>query len=315
MRYGNMKKPSRAAIIPIVFFVLVLLAWEFLISNQPNVDRINAWVENQTGWSPSLRALPSLILPRPSMMYEEFMGRGPVSRGGPEWFWGQTKSTLIAAGLGFVLGNLLAILLATIFLYVKPIERALLPIALAIRSVPLVAVTPLLLRIRFTIADLPAVEASPVLYAVFGTEVATEVFIVILICFFPTLVNVAQGLESVDTPAMELMHSLSASRWQIFWKVRVPTALPLLFAALKITATSAVLGAVVAEWLSSARGLGHVIYRTSALMDRARMWVAMFIATAVSVIIFWLMGVLERLAVPWHRAVVHLRGALEAESA
>jgi NitT/TauT family transport system permease protein len=310
-----MVKRLRSAIIPVVFLALFLLAWEFVISNQPNVDRINAWLERWSGWNPSIRALPSLVLPRPSMIYNEFMGRGPASRGGPEWFWAQTQSTLIAAGLGFVLGNLSAIVLATIFLYVKPLERALLPIALAIRSVPLVAVTPLLLRVRFSIADLPAVQSSPLLYAIFGTEVATEVFIVVLICFFPTLVNVAQGLESVELPTMELMHSLSASAWQIFWKVRVPTALPLLFAALKITATSSVLGAVVAEWLSSARGLGHVIYRSNAQMQRARMWVAMFISTAVSIVVFWLMGVFEKLALPWRRVVVHLRGALEADSA
>ena len=310
-----MRRSWRGAVTPIVVVIFFLLAWEFVISNQPNVDHVNQWVEERIGWNPDFRALPSLILPRPSMMYEEFMGRGPASRGGPEWFWQQTKSTLVAAGLGFVLGNLFAVILATTFLYVKPLERALMPIALAVRSIPLVAVTPLLLRIRFTISDLAVVQASPFLHAIFGTEVATKVLIVILICFFPTLVNVAQGLASVETSAMELMHTLSASRWQVYWKVRVPSALPFTFAAFKITATSSVLGAVVAEWLSSAHGLGHVIYRSNALMDRARMWVAMFIATLVAITVFGMMGIFEKLALPWHRAVVHLRGALEAEEA
>jgi NitT/TauT family transport system permease protein len=221
---------------------------------------------------------------------------------------------LYGAALGFVVGNLIAILTATAFLYFKPLERALMPIALALRSMPLVAITPLLLRIRFTIADLEVVQASPVLDAIFGTDVVMKMFIVVIIVYFPTLVNVARGLTSVEQEALELMHTLRSSRWQVYWKLRVPTALPLTFAALKVASSASVLGAVVAEWLSSTRGLGYAIYRSHAEARVPRMMMGMVIACLMSILAFAVVGVVQRWAIPWQRSVVHLQSALEAES-
>jgi len=300
--------------LPVVLSILLVLLWEFVISNDDNVDLLNQKVEAVTGWDPDFDSLPGTILPQPSRIMRTLFVTPGSGRGGPAYFWRHTRNTLYGAALGFVLGNLLAILTATSFLYFKPLERALMPIALALRSMPLVAITPLLLRIRFAVADLESVQSSPILNAVFGTDVVMKMLIVVIIVYFPTLVNVARGLASVEQEALELMHTLRASRWQVYWKLRVPTALPLTFAALKVASSASVLGAVVAEWLSSTRGLGYVIYRSHAEAHVDRMMMGMLIACVMSIVSFAVVGLVQRWAIPWHRSVVHLRGALEAEA-
>ena len=307
------KRRLTRIVLPVFLSIVLLVLWEFAISNEENVDLFNQKVEELTGWNPGFDALPGTILPQPSRILRTLLVTPSSGRGGPEYFWRHTQNTLYGAALGFVLGNLLAILTATTFLYFKPLERALLPIALALRSMPLVAIAPLLLRIRFAVADLESVQNSPVLNAIFGTDVVMKVSIVIIIVYFPTLVNVARGLTSVEQEALELMHTLRASRWQVYWKLRVPTALPLTFAALKVASSASVLGAVVAEWLSSTRGLGYVIYRSQAEAQIPRMMMGMVIACVMSIVSFAVVGLVQRWAIPWHRSVVHLRGALEAE--
>jgi NitT/TauT family transport system permease protein len=302
-------------LIPLALAALIVALWELVISNDDNIQRFNAWVEGFSGWNPSLDAVPATILPRPSVILKQLFVTPRNQKGGPAYYWRHTRATLSAAALGFLIGNLFAIITATVFLYVKPLERALMPVALALRSIPLVAITPLLLRIRFSIADLPAVQASPFLSAIFGTDLVMKMIIVVIICYFPTLVNVARGLESVEPAALELLHTLRASRWQVYWKLRVPTALPLTFAALKVASSSSVLGAVVAEWLSSSQGLGYVIYRSHAEQAQPRVWMAMVISCLMAVIAFTLVDWLQRIAIPWHRAVVHLRSAVEGGEA
>jgi len=296
---------------PLLLTAFLVVLWEAVLSNDDNLQRFNAWVERQTSWNPSLDAVPPSILPRPSQILRRLLIVPPNRKGGPAYFWRHARSTLFAAALGFVLGNLFAVITATTFLYVKPLERALMPVALALRSIPLVAITPLLLRIRFTIADLPAVQASPVLSAVFGTDLAIKTLIVVIICYFPTLVNVARGLESVEPAALELLHTLRASRWQVYWKLRVPTALPLAFAAFRITSSSSVLGAVVAEWLSSYQGLGYVIKRAHAERAEPSMYAAMLLASCMAISAFLIVNALQRAVIPWHRQVVSLRPAVE----
>jgi NitT/TauT family transport system permease protein len=110
------------------------------------------------------------------------------------------------------------------------------------------------------------------------------------------------------------MHTLRSSRWQTYWKLRVPTALPLTFAAFKVASSASVLGAVVAEWLSSTRGLGYVIYRSHAEAQVPRMMMGMVIACVMSIVAFVLVGLVQRFAIPWHRSVIHLTSALETET-
>lgn len=308
-----MSSKNKSLIVNLLIVIGLLLLWEFLVSNPSNVNKINSWVFRLVGWNPHLKALSLVSTPKPSSIVRTFFVTPDNGRGGPFFFWMHMKATITAILPGFVIGNFFAIIMATVFLYVPALERALMPFSLAARSVPLVAITPLLLRIRFSIADLSMVQNSPILYPIFGTERAIKMLIVVIVVFFPTLVNVYQGLRSVERPAIELMQSLSASPWYIFWNLRVPSALPMTFSALKIAASSSVGGVIIAEWLSSNRGLGYVMYTgsASATLSTATMWVAVVISTMLSFVMFWVVNIFEKISIPWHESVIALREVMD----
>ncbi len=308
---GKVRKEAAIDWPVIILIVFALLFWEFVLSNTDNVSHFNDVVQRLTGWNPDIHLFSPATLPRPSGILRSLLVVPGNGRGGLAYYWKHSWITTQAAIVGFLLGNAFAILTATAFLYIKPLERALMPVALALRSIPLVAITPLLLRIRFSLADLPAVQSSPLLYAIFGTEFTIKYVIVVIIVFFPTLVNVARGLVSVSAPALELMSSLNASRWHVYWKLRVPSALPLTFAAFKVAASASVLGVVVAEWLSSNQGLGYIMYQGGAGYAVAEMWVAMLLTTALAVLVYWAVERIERVVIPWHQSVIALKKVME----
>lgn len=231
--------------------------------------------------------VPSYILPSPTQLLNTF-NRDPNA------YLHNTWITLRAGLLGFALGNALAIALATLFLYSRVLERALMPLILAIRSVPLVAVTPLLVLIL-------------------GRGDTAKIIVVAIICFFPMLVNVAQGLTHVNRAALEMMDVLAAPRWQVYWKIRVPSALPMFFAALRITATSAILSAIVAEFIGTGEGLGSMMVEAFASYEPVRLWVGIVISTIVAMLLFGVAGFVEQRAIPWHESVIRVRPGAKQE--
>ena len=195
-----------------------------------------------------------------------------------------TWPTLIESVLGFVLGNLVAILLAVLFVHWKLAERALMPVAVFVRTIPIVAV-------------------APVLVIMFGQGYTPKIFIAALISFFPTLVNMVKGLESVDKQSLELLRVLSASRNEVFWKVRLFASLPYLFASLKIAAGNSVIGAIVAEWIGSQKGLGYLIIQATYNFNTPLLYATMTVASIMAVLFFALIGLIERLVVTWEADV------------
>lgn len=193
--------------------------------------------------------------------------------------------TAIETGLGFLIGNGVAIIGAILFVHSKPVERALFPVAIFIRTIPIVAI-------------------APVLVIMLGTGYAPKVVVAALICFFPTLVNMVRGLDSVDPQTVELMRVLSASRWETFFKVRVFASLPYLFSALKIASTSAVIGAVVAEWIGANQGLGYVIVQATFNYQTPQLYAAMVVTSLFATVFFAVVGLAERLIVRWDAEVV-----------
>ena len=183
---------------------------------------------------------------------------------------------------GFALGNLVAIATAIAFVYNKALERALYPVAVAVRTLPIVAI-------------------APVLVLMLGNGYAPKVAIAALITFFPTLVNMVEGLESADPQAMELMHVLSASKAEVFRYVRWPSSLPYLFSAMRIASTSSVLGALVAEWIGTNKGLGYLIVLTTYDFRTALLYAAMVVTSAIALAFFFLVSILEWLLVRWER--------------
>jgi len=190
--------------------------------------------------------------------------------------------TVVESVGGFALGNLVAIAAALAFVHSKALERALYPVAVAVRTLPIVAV-------------------APIFVLLLGNGYAPKIAIAALITFFPTLVNMVEGLESADPQALELMHVLSASKTEIFRYVRWPSYLPYLFSAMRIASTSSVLGALVAEWIGTNKGLGYLIVLTTYDFRTALLYAAMAVTSAVALAFFFLVSVLEWLLVRWER--------------
>ena len=175
--------------------------------------------------------------------------------------------TLEDAAAGFAVGTAAAALVAVLFIVYARLERAFMPVAIALRSVPVIAMTPLLVLL-------------------FGRGIAGTTAITAIITFFPTLVNVMQGLRSASPQAVEVLRLYAASPWTVVWKVRIPSALPSVFAAARISVLGSILGAIVAEWLATGRGLGYLMITARAQFQFTMLWAAGILVTVVSVVLY-----------------------------
>lgn len=146
---------------------------------------------------------------------------------------------------------------------------------------------------------IPIVVIAPILVVWFGYGITPKIVIVSLICFFPITVNALGGLRSVDPGAVKMMRSLSASRWQCFWRVEAPAALPSLFTGIKISVVVAPIGAVFAEWAGSSSGLGHLIQSDTAYYLVDRQFAAVAVLAAMALALIGLTTLVERRVVRW----------------
>ena len=146
---------------------------------------------------------------------------------------------------------------------------------------------------------IPIVVIAPILVVWFGYGITAKVMIVALICFFPITVNTLDGLRSVDPETVKLMRSLDASRWQRFWRVEAPAALPSLFTGIKIAVVVAPIGAVFAEWSGSSAGLGHLIQSDTAYFQVARQFATVAVLSALALALIGLTALAERRVVTW----------------
>lgn len=146
---------------------------------------------------------------------------------------------------------------------------------------------------------IPIVVIAPILVVWFGYGIAPKILIVALICFFPITVNALDGLRSVDPQAVKMMRTLNASRWQRFWRVEAPAALPSLFTGIKISVVVAPIGAVFAEWAGSSSGLGHLIQSDTANFQVARQFATVVVLAAMALALIGLTALVERRVVRW----------------
>ncbi len=194
--------------------------------------------------------------------------------------WMHTLTTLLETSAGFMLAVLLALITAGLMVLSSWFKRLLYPYLIISQTVPLIAIAPLL-----------------ILWLGYG--LLPKILIVVLVCFFPITVSLIEGLELTDTDLLNLLKSMGASRWQIFYIVRWPHALPSLFAGLKIAATYSVMGAVIGEWLGSSSGLGVYLTRSSHSFLTDRVFAVIFTISALSFLYFALITGLAKLAIPW----------------
>ena len=213
------------------------------------------------------------IAPAPQVVAATLIAKAPI-------LWANLVPTAIEAVCGFLIGNFAAIAIATLFVHRKMVELAFFPIIVLLNSVPVVA-------------------KAPILVLLLGNGMSPKIAIAAVICFFPTLVNMVRGLEAVSPQAMELMHVLSATKREIFWRLRVPASVPYLFSALKIAASTATVGAIVGEWIGSQEGIGALIIQATYNFDSALLYATVVTGSVFSVAFFLLIRLIERLCVRW----------------
>jgi len=189
-------------------------------------------------------------------------------------FWFTAKEST----LGYLVGTVVAMAVASLFVLSSALERAVMPIALALRSVPIVALIPLLAYI-------------------FGRGAMGSMVIITIIVWFPTLVLVTSGLRSVSAQSIDLMAAYDASPLTTLWKVRMPSAVPALFASAKIGVPLAVLGSLLNGWLSSGTGLGSLMVLSTTSSQYSRLWAAVALVTVSSVLVVAVIDAFESIAV------------------
>ena len=188
--------------------------------------------------------------------------------------------TLYEALVGYGLGCLVGIGLAVTITMLPAMRVVILPAATAINSVPVVGYSPLILLW-------------------FGIGVVSKVVMVALAVSFTIFLSILAGLDRVDRRAVDLMRSFGAGRLSVLWRLRLPTALPLLLAGMRVSTVRSVIVAIITEMLGAYGGLGWVIYQAVLQIDFVQVWSAIFVASAASLTFFGLIGFLERKILFW----------------
>lgn len=192
----------------------------------------------------------------------------------------QTGFTLTAAALGLTLSATLASAIAIAFSMSRNLAQASLPLVVAFRSTPVAAV-------------------APIAMLFLGRGIMTSMAVVTIVSFFPLLVNLMRGLVSADRNAAELLHVYGASRWQQLRYVRIPYAMPFLFTGLRIAGSSAILGAMLSEWITGSKGLGNLILDAGEMREIELLWGAVVISIAIALGAFWITSAGERHFTHW----------------
>ena len=146
-----------------------------------------------------------------------------------------------------------------------------------------------------------ATVIGPILIIWFGIGPLVAALIVFLMCFFPVLVDSMSGFRLVDRRLFYISRSMGADRWQTFWKVRLPAAMPHIFSGMKIGVVKAVEGVIIAEFIASNKGLGFMIVRASAFMDMTLMFSGIVAAAIVALIFNGAMSIIGQWLMPWSR--------------
>jgi NitT/TauT family transport system permease protein len=224
-----------------------------------------------------IMGLSPLVLPTPYQVWDSLV-ENTVSGLLPMHLW----VTLSEILLGFLLGSAVGIVLGTITAQSQLMRAIFNPYILASQAMPKLALAPIM-----------------VIWLGFG--IAPKVVITALICFFPLLENTIIGLTSANPYQLELFRALTASRWQTFFKLRIPAALPVIFAGLRVAITLAVVGAVVGEYVGANRGLGALIIATQGNFDTPLMFAVFVYLTVIGIVLYKIMELLEATFFGWRQ--------------
>jgi NitT/TauT family transport system permease protein len=221
-----------------------------------------------------LFAVPAFLLPPPSAIVASMAKNAALLAAG-------TGVTTLEIVLGFLLSIAVGVPLALMIFLWPPFSRAVLPLLISSQAMPKVAVAPLFL-------------------VWFGFGLLPKVLIAFLIAFFPVVINTAVGLAAIEPEKIHLARSMGLDAIDTFFKIRLPDALPAIFAGLKISITLAVVGAVVGEFVGGDAGLGYLLMVANGSMDTQLLFAGIVCLTILGVALYALVALAEWLAIPRH---------------
>ncbi|MEM8852891.1 MAG: ABC transporter permease [Pseudomonadota bacterium] len=195
-----------------------------------------------------------------------------------DWVY-NTAITAGEIGAGYAIAVVFGVGVALLSSWSRLVDQAVMPLMISLNMIPKVALGPLFI-------------------VWFSYGFSTNVMIVFAICVLPILLTTARGLKEVEPELLDLVKSLKGSRWQIFTKIQLPSALPYVFSGMKVATVLAVAGAVVGEFIASEAGLGYLMLQVQVTLDTAAMFMAVLLITLIGVVLYGIVQLLEYLTVP-----------------
>jgi NitT/TauT family transport system permease protein len=217
------------------------------------------------------------LLPAPQVVAARMVKDAPA-------LWRHGIYTLFTVLTGFATAIAIGVPIAFAIVLSRAMERLTMPFLVMSQTIPKVAI-------------------APILVVWLGFGILPKIAIVFLISFFPIVVSTVVGLKSVETDMIDLVRSMGGGTAKIMLRVRAPSALPQMFAGLKIAVCLAVVGAIVGEFVGSDRGLGYLLLTSTGTLDGSLVWAALIVLIAMGMALFAIVSVIERLAIPWHVSV------------
>lgn len=218
--------------------------------------------------------LPAWLLPAPSQVIVTLVQQLPQL--GPH-----LAMTITEAAIGFAVAIIFGLVLAFLLDYLPGVRAAIEPVLVASQTIPVITIAPLII-------------------IWLGYGIAPKVAVVILVCFFPVVISLLQGMSSVDPDLINLFRTMGAGRIQIFRQVKLPGALPAMFSGTKIAATYCLMAAIIGEWLGANQGLGYYMLLAQKSFQTSRVFAVILLITLISLGFYQLLSWLERKIVPWN---------------
>lgn len=225
-------------------------------------------------WAVPAFDIPRFLLPAPSDIAKLMVAEWPLIQM-------HSLATIGSILAGYVVSAVFALFVSALMIRFRLLEKLIMPIFVALQSVPKIAIAPLIL-------------------VWVGAGIGSKIAVVASIAFFPIVINTMAGFKEVERGLMDVFRSVDASGQQVFWRLRLPYAMPYIFAGLRIATTLAVLGAIVAEWLAASNGLGYLVLSGSFNFNTARSFAAIIVLAVIGTAFFALMAWIERL-ISWKR--------------
>jgi putative hydroxymethylpyrimidine transport system permease protein len=235
---------------------------------------IGAWqIAASSGALADVLDLESFLVPSPAEIAESLWDNRSLLA---ENAWVTLQEILLGLGCALIAG----VGFAVVMHFFSVVRDASYPLIVASQTIPIVVI-------------------SPILLVWLGFGIGPKIVVVALICFFPITINVLAGLNSTEPDSIKLMRSLDASRWQLFRRVEMPTALPSFFTGTKIAVVLAPIAAVFGEWVGGNSGLGQLILNDNARLEVAREFAAVAVLSVMALVLIGLIALVERRVVSW----------------